>query len=94
MGKPEGTIENYLAKRAKENGMLCYKTISPSRRGFPDRTLIGNGHVIFVELKSASGKLSESQKVRIKEMKEHGADVRVIASKQETDLLIDELKNA
>ena len=52
MGKPEGTIENYLIKKATENNCLCYKFVSPGKRGVPDRIVIGKGKTIFVELKS------------------------------------------
>ena len=89
MGKPEGKIEMYLKEKAEQKGFLCYKLV-PSKRGIPDRILIGYGHTLFVETKrEKGGKLSAIQKIRIKEMTAHGADVYVCDTKE----LIDELLN-
>ena len=87
MGKPEGIIEDYLGKQAAKHGFLFYKFTSPGKRGIPDRIIIGRGHTVFVELKSATGKLSKLQEVTIAQMIEHGADVRVCNSKEAIDEL-------
>lgn len=92
MGKPEGIIENHLIKRCNERGILCRKYVSPSHRGVPDRIVIGGGHTVFIELKSASGSLSELQKREIKRMLLQGADVRVYNSKEQIDQFIEETK--
>ena len=92
MGRPEGYVEEYLVEQAEERGHVCYKWVSPGRRGVPDRILIGNGHVIFVELKSSVGVLSKSQQLMIPRLREHGADVRVIRSRGEVDALMKELE--
>ncbi len=92
MGRPEGQVEEYLVEKSEERGYLCYKWVSPGRRGVPDRILIGNGHVIFVELKSSVGVLSKSQQLMIPRLREHGADVRVIRSRSEVDALLEELE--
>lgn len=89
--KPEQQIEKYLEKLAKQNDFLYYKYVSPGNRGVPDRTLIGHGHTIFVELKAPGGKPRILQKKIIKKMREHGADVRVISEKQQCEDLINEL---
>ena len=91
MGRPEGYVEEYLVEKSEEKGYLCYKWVSPGRRGVPDRILIGNGRVIFVELKSSVGRLSKSQQLMIPRLREHGADVRVIRSRSEVDALMEEL---
>lgn len=85
MGKPEGIIEDYLIKKAEEHHFLCFKFVSPGRRGVPDRILIGQGHTIFVELKSETGNLRKQQEYRIKEMQEHGAVVYVLNTKEKID---------
>lgn len=92
MGKPEGTIENYLIKKATENNCLCYKFVSPGKRGVPDRIVIGKGKTIFVELKSETGSLRKQQEYRIQQMIEHGADVRVLNTKEKIDKFFEELK--
>lgn len=92
MGRPEGQVEDYLVEQAEERGYICYKWVSPGRRGVPDRILIGNGHVIFIELKSSVGRLSKSQQLMIPRLQKHGADVRVIRSRSEVDALLRELE--
>ena len=92
MGRPEGQVEDYLVEQAELRGCLCYKWVSPGRRGVPDRILIGHGKVIFVELKSSVGRLSKSQQLMIPRLREHGADVRVIRSRGEVDALMKELE--
>lgn len=50
--KLESTLEREVVKYAKLKGILCIKFTSPSRRGVPDRLLIGPlGDVYFLELK-------------------------------------------
>lgn len=88
MGHAEHIVEGYLAQQAKKHNILCYKFTSPGTRGVPDRILIGNGQVIFVETKSTTGTLSPLQKTRIADMKEHGACVFTCHSKEEADRII------
>lgn len=85
MGKPEGIIEDYLIKQSEKNNCLCFKFVSPGRRGVPDRIVIGKGKTIFVELKSETGDLRKQQEFRIQQMTEHGADVRVLNTKTKID---------
>lgn len=92
MGRPEGQVEEYLVEKSEERGYLCYKWVSPGRRGVPDRILVGSGKVIFIELKSSVGVLSKSQQLMIPRLREHGADVRVIRSRSEVDALMMELE--
>lgn len=92
MGKPEGLIETYLTDQIKANKWFCCKFTSPSVRGVPDRLILCKGRTIFVELKSDEGKLSDVQKYRIAQMKANGAEVYVIHSKEQVDMLIQNLK--
>lgn len=85
MGKPEGIVENYLSKQAKAHGFLCFKFAPSGIRGVPDRICIGNGRTVFIECKSDVGHLKPQQKLRIKEMREHGAYVAVINTKKLVD---------
>lgn len=88
MGKAENLVEGYLVKQAKKRNIFCCKFVSPSMNGVPDRMIIKNGHTIFIETKSATGKLRESQKVVIKIMREHGATVYVANSKEQIDEIL------
>lgn len=82
MGKPEGIIEDYLIKQSKQHDAICWKFVSPGQRGVPDRIVIYNGQVHFVELKSEDGNLSEQQKTKIKLLQKHKANVHVLNSKK------------
>lgn len=88
----ESQIEARLAKEVKARGGMCMKFISPGLPGVPDRiVLTPNGHVYFVELKTEIGRLAKIQKWLIGEMRERGADVRVVKG---LDAVKDFLKEA
>lgn len=72
---------------------MFYKTECVGKRGFPDCTLIDNGQVIFVELKSpaGTGRLSKLQERTIQQMRAAGARVEVIDSVKGVNNLIREL---
>jgi hypothetical protein len=75
----ESEIERRMVKMIKDRGGLCYKFVSPSNPGVPDRiVVIPPGRVIFVELKTEIGRLSNIQKWQRGEFQKRGADVRVI----------------
>lgn len=75
----ESHIENYLVRKVKEYGGLCYKFISPGNPGVPDRIIITPaGKTIYVELKTNVGRLAKIQKWQRSELVRRGADVRVL----------------
>lgn len=45
--------------------------------GIPDLVAFKDGKTIFIEVKQPTGVLSEIQKIRIKQLKEHGFEVNV-----------------
>lgn len=91
MGKAENLVESYLVKQAKKRNIFCCKFVSPSTNGVPDRMLIKNGRVIFIETKSLTGKPSDIQKEVIKNMREHGATVYIANSKKQIDEILSSL---
>lgn len=91
MGKPEGIVENYLVNRCKANGFLCYKFVSPGHNGVPDRIVIGNGRVLFIELKAKNGHPSALQIETIRHINDAGGDARLCYSCQAVDAIIDDL---
>lgn len=93
MGKPEGIIENYLTKSAKEHGFLSMKFTSPNLNGVPDRIIIGNGYTVFVEVKKPDGRLDRLQVEVIKKLKNHGAYVTVVYTKEDVDKLLQTLSS-
>lgn len=92
MGKAENYVEGYLFKRVKAAGGMCLKFIS-SINGVPDRCVILDGRVVFVETKAPSGAPRKLQLVRHREMRVAGADVRVVDTRTLVDDLVAELTN-
>lgn len=81
----ESIVETHLRKQAKEHGYLCYKFTSPGNNGVPDRILIGHGKVLFIETK-APKKVPRKLQERVHEkMRDHGANVLVIDTKEKVD---------
>lgn len=75
----ESAIEAKLVKGIREIGGLCYKFTSPGSPGVPDRIVIlPGGRVVFVELKTEIGRLSNIQRWQISELQARGAEVRVL----------------
>ena len=48
----ERSVENYLTRLVEICGGLCLKFVSPGNAGVPDRIVIQNRQVWFVELKA------------------------------------------
>ena len=56
----EANLERSFCNRLRKAGCLVYKFVSPGNDGVPDRIVITpGGRVIFVELKTERGKLSD-----------------------------------
>ncbi|MBS6475370.1 MAG: VRR-NUC domain-containing protein [Clostridiales bacterium] len=88
----ETEIERRMVQEVKKRGGLCYKFVSPSNPGVPDRIIITpEARVIFVELKTEIGRLSNLQKWQRDEMRKRGADVRVIKGWDAAKALIEEV---
>lgn len=60
----EAKLSKYIYNKAKELGCLVVK-IDASHKGWPDRLIIKNGKVMFIEVKSPNGK------GRLSKMQEH-----------------------
>ena len=92
MGSAESYVEQYLKLQCLKNDILCFKFISPGISGVPDRVLIGNGSTVFVEVKKPGGTVRKLQKHIIAQMRNHGAHVRIIDTREGVDSLIHEIK--
>lgn len=93
MAQLESEIERRLGMEIKRLGGLYYKFTSPNLPGVPDRIVImPGGRIIFVELKTETGRLANIQKWVISEMQARGADVRVIKGWPEAQAFLAELK--
>ena len=76
----EKQIESQIVTAASGCGWLAYKLQSPTSRGIPDRILIRNGVVVFMEIKTPRGRLSLPQSLAIRKLRRYGANVVVVKS--------------
>ncbi|MCY1718543.1 VRR-NUC domain-containing protein [Microbacterium sp. SL62] len=90
MGKPEAHVEKYLYARVKALGGMCLKFES-GINGVPDRVVILDGRVVFVETKAPGEKPRRLQKIRLAEMSAAGADCRVADTRVLVDALLEEI---
>lgn len=62
--KPESKIENTFVKKVRKSKYpaVALKLILFSKKGFPDRTILGNGKVFFIEFKTGNEKLRPLQR--------------------------------
>lgn len=86
----ERDVERYLIKECEKRGWLCWKFVSPGRRGVPDRIVIRPGAVAFAEVKRKGGRVSPLQIRRIDELTQRGVAARVVKTKGEIDEMINE----
>ena len=93
MGKPEGTIENYLRDQCKARGYICFKFAPCGVNGIPDRIVIGNGQTVFVELKAPGERPRKNQKAIHRKMRAAGAIVYVIDNKPDVDALLEDISS-
>lgn len=91
MPTPEGRIEDYLLDKCRKNGILCWKFVSPSQNGVPDRILMHKGHVLFVELKAPGESPRPDQLAVHRIMLAHGIKVFVADSTELCDEIVDGL---
>lgn len=88
----ESQIERRLVDGVKRLGGMCIKFVSPGTPGVPDRIIITpTGQVIFVELKTETGRLSKIQRYVVGQMQLRGADVRVVKGIDEVKHLLAEI---
>lgn len=73
----EREIESKFCEHVARRGGLALKFTS-SISGVPDRIVILNGEVFFVELKRPSGKTRKLQNAMIRKMRAAGATVYVV----------------
>lgn len=89
----ESQIEQRLVEGVKRLGGMCLKFVSPGTLGVPDRIIItAKGRVIFVELKTETGRLTKIQRYVIGEMQKRGADARVVKGIDEVKELLAEIE--
>lgn len=89
----ERDVESYLKRALWKIGVDCLKFVPEQAPGMPDRmVLLDDGRVLWVELKTDGGRLSEIQKYRHAWLTKLGHDVRVVWNKQQADELAAEIE--
>lgn len=89
----ESEIERRLVEGIRELGGRAFKWVSPGNGGVPDRIVVLPGcPAVFVELKTATGKLTSLQRLQLKRLRDMGQDVRVLYGERETESFLGECK--
>jgi Holliday junction resolvase len=74
----EQQIQTKRIKQLESEGYYVLKLIKTNKNGIPDIIAIPpNANVLFSEIKTEKGKLSELQKYRLKELETHGFKTEV-----------------
>jgi len=88
----ESDVEKYMVTRLGESTIPCVKFLPYGIVGMPDRIiLLPDSKVMWVELKTDNGRLSDVQRYRHKKLKDSGQDVRVIWNREDVDELVAEI---
>jgi tRNA G37 N-methylase Trm5 len=75
----ERELESILVREVRRAGGIAYKFVSPGNDGVPDRIVILPGRdVIFLELKTETGRLSKVQKTQIRKLMDCKKHVEVV----------------
>ena len=74
--QPETVIRRQIRAYLQTLGWLVvYHMQGPlSYKGFPDLTAVKDGRTVYIEVKTAKGKLSANQKQFQKDLTEHGGE--------------------
>ena len=87
----EREIEKVLVSEVKKIGGRAYKFVSPGNDGVPDRIVVfPDGQIVFVELKTKSGRLSKIQRVQCEWLRVLKQKVRVTYGSLEVADLFEE----
>ena len=79
----ESRMEKRIRQKVIELGGMFVKFVSPNFAGVPDRILLLNGKIFFVELKTPKGRLSKRQQ-RVHQMfKDQGFEPWIIHSEED-----------
>lgn len=73
----EQQIQTKIKHKLEQEGWYVIKLIKTSKNGIMDIICHRNGETMYIEVKKLNGKLSEIQKVRIKELRQKGIVVKV-----------------
>lgn len=91
----EKEIERRMGEMLKRRGCLYFKFESPGNPGVPDRIVITpTGRIVFVELKTHLGRLSNIQAYQIGRMRGNQAEVRTVKGWEQAKAFVEEVAGA
>jgi len=73
----EQQIQSKIIKKLEQDGYYVLKLIKTNKNGIPDLLAVKGDCCQFIEVKRPEGKLSELQKVRIKELKSRNINCKI-----------------
>lgn len=91
MNELEKAIERYMKKQVEANGGAFFKWVSPQNKGVPDRIVLLNKQVWFIELKRPGLDLTDLQKHVKAKITKHTTNYKMIDSKELVDAFIKEV---
>lgn len=83
----EKQVETFLTKQVKLKKGMSLKFLS-TITGVPDRIILLNKKLYFVELKTEKGVISERQKIVFQELNNQGFPVIILRNKHEIETFI------
>ena len=89
----ERDVENYLRHNLMELGVRILKFVPDHSNGMPDRlVLLPDRRVIWVELKTDGGRLSEIQRYQHEILRECGHEVVVVWNKEQAAEFVERIE--
>jgi len=85
----EQSVEQHLRKRVIAAGGMCRKWVCPGHSGAPDRIVVLNKQIWFIELKRPGGKSSRLQREFQSELRKQDCNVIAIDCKELVNDFID-----
>jgi Holliday junction resolvase-like predicted endonuclease len=76
----EQQIQSKIINQLEKENWYVIKLIKTSKNGIMDLLCHRQGETMYVEVKRETGKLSELQKIRIKQLEEQGIMVKIWTS--------------
>lgn len=73
----EKNLQKQITSKLKSAGFFVRKISAENSKGLPDLLIIGHGEILFVEVKTLTGRLTKLQSYVIGVMQDAGAKVEV-----------------
>lgn len=87
----EAAIEKHLVESIEKIGGLAWKFTSPGIKGVPDRIIMLQEYIFFVEVKAPGEDMRKLQKWRKMQLEREGFAVLLIDTKSKVDELIENI---